>query len=357
MKIRFISTLFFSVTVLFLSGCGDKTDLSTFPITNNGNINISDTIYIQQYPIWSGFNKPEAVFAGNDQLIYVADTKNNSIVQMDVAGGRYGTYYFDNSVFPKKITQDGNFDLLVICDSVTVLDTTSLVIRLKVVQGGGVLNQSMPAKRLLTSLRPTPNSNKFRRFTGISIYPDNSYIITRTGPDDPLNIDAGNAILKVKGIDSVTSLVVLNGFQTSGNSFYSIEHVSSILTIKNSSTDFIITRSTQDTLNLNKVIYFEYNFTNGTFDPMFTSANQDIVNLKFGSPDAVTFDLNSSIFVIDSYRNHLYKFSNTGKLLPESFGDSTKFSHPKGISFFNKVVYIADTGNDRIVRYKLSTDN
>ena len=88
MKIRFISTLFFSVTVLFLSGCGDKTDLSTFPITNNGNINISDTIYIQQYPIWSGFNKPEAVFAGNDQLIYVADTKNNSIVQMDVAGGR-----------------------------------------------------------------------------------------------------------------------------------------------------------------------------------------------------------------------------------------------------------------------------
>lgn len=357
MKIRFLSFIFLFITILFFAGCGDRTDLSTFPITNNGNINISDTLYIQQYPVWTGFNKPEAVYAGTDQLIYVADTKNNGIVQMDVAGGRYGTFYFDNSVFPKKIAQDGNFDLLLICDSVTVLDTTSVIIRLKIVQGGGVLNQGTPAIRLLNSLRPTPNSSKLRRFTGISTYPDNSYIITRTGPDDPLNIDAGNAILKVKGIDSVSSLTVLNGFQTSGNSFYSIEHVSSILTIKNNATDFIITRSTQDTSNLNKVIYFEFNFTNGTYDPRFTSASQEIVNLKFGSPDAVAFDLNSSIFVIDSYRNHIYKFSSTGKLLTESFGDSTKFNHPKGISFFNKVVYIADTGNDRIIRFKLSTDN
>lgn len=357
MKKRFLALMLFFVTLLIIQGCGDKLDLSTFPITNNGNINISDTVYIQQYPVWTGFNKPEAVFAGLDQLIYVADTKNNSIVQMDVAGGRYGTYYFPGSVFPRKIAQDGNFDLLILTDSITTIDTTSVITRLKLVQGGGVLNQNTPAIRLLTSLRQTPNSNKFRRFTGISTYPDNSYIITRTGPDDPLNIDPGNTILVVKGIDSVTSVTVLSGFQTSGNSFYSVEHVSSVMTIKNNSTDFIITRSTQDTSNLNKVIYFEYNYTNGTFDPKFTSASQDIVNLKFGSPDAVTFDLNSSIFVIDSYRNHLFKFNSSGKLLKESFGDSTMFNHPKGISYFNKVIYIADTGNDRIIRFKLSTDN
>ena len=29
---------------------------------------------------------------------------------------------------------------------------------------------------------------------------------------------------------------------------------------------------------------------------------------------------------------------------------------PRGISVFNKIVYIADTGNDRVLRYKLSTD-
>jgi hypothetical protein len=358
-KMKFISlAISFAVltTVLFY-GCGDKVSLSDFPVTNNGTINVSDTVFVQQYPIWGGFNKPEAVFAGNDQLIYVADTKNSAVIQMDVAGGRYGTYFFNNNVFPKKISQDGKFDLLVICDSVTSLDTTSILFRLKVVDGGGVITQSTPVVRLLTSLKPTPNSNKFRKFTGISTYSDNTYIITRTGPEDPLNIDPGNAILKVSGIDSVTQITVVSGFQTSGNSFYSIDRVSSILTVKNIPPNFVISRSSQDTLNLNKVIYFEYNSVNGTFDPKYTSASQDIVSIKFGSPDAVAMDNNYSIYVIDSYRNYFYKFSSNGKLLKESFGGAAKFSNPKGITIFNKVVYIADTGNDRILRYKLSTDN
>ncbi|MFA5404435.1 MAG: hypothetical protein WC358_05835 [Ignavibacteria bacterium] len=354
MRIRFLISC---ILVLLYAGCGDRLDLSTFPIVNNGSINVSDTVYVLQGPIWTGFNKPEAVFAGNDQIIYVADTKNNRIVQMDVAGGKYGSYYFNSSVFPKKIAQDGNFDLLLICDSITIQDTTSIVFRLKVVTGGGVLNQNTPAVRLLTSLISTPSSNKFRKFTGISTYPDNSYLISRIGPEDPLNIDPGNALLKVKGIDSVKQLTVLNGFQTSGNSFYSIENISSALTIINSSTDFIITRSSQDTNRLNKVIYFEYNSVNGTYDPKYTSTSQDLVNMKFGSPDAIVMDANYAIYVIDSYRNHLFKFNNNGKLLRESFGDLTIFNNPKGISYFNKVVYIADTGNDRILRYKLSTDN
>lgn len=354
MKIRFLILIVFAV---IYSGCGDKLDLSTFPVTNNGTINISDTLYILQSPEWTGFNKPEAIYVGNDQIIYVADTRNNRIVQMDVAGGKYGSYTFNSSVFPKKLTQDGNFDLLVICDSLTIQDTTSIVFRLKVVSGGGVLNQNIPVRRLLTSLRPTPNTNKFRKFTGISAFPDNSYIITRIGPEDPLNIDPGNAILKVKGIDSVTQLSVVSGFQTSGNSFYSIENVASILTIKNSETDFIISRSTSDTSRLNKVIYFIYNSVNGSYDPKYTSSAEDLVNIKFGAPDAIVMDYNYSMYVIDSYRNHLYKFSSSGKLMKESFGDSTIFKNPKGISYFNKVVYIADTGNDRILRYKLSTDN
>jgi hypothetical protein len=354
MKIIYLISL---ILIFLYSGCGDKLDLSTFPVTSNGNINISDTVYVLQSPEWTGFNKPEAVFAGNDQIIYVADTKNNRIVQMVFNGAQYGYYYFNSSVFPRKISQDGNFDLLVICDSVSAQDTTSIVFRLKVVAGGGVISQSTPVYRLLTSMRPTPSSNKLRKFTGISTFPDNSYIISRTGPEDPLNIDPGNALLKIKGIDSLTQITVLNGFQTSGNSFYSIENVSSMLTIKNSSTDFIISRSSQDTSKLNKVIYFIYNSSNGTYDPKYTSTTEDIVNIKFGSPDAIVMDYNYSIYVIDSYRSHLYKFSSSGKLLKESFGDSTIFKNPKGISYYNKVIYIADTGNDRIVRYKLSTDN
>jgi len=354
-KIPVFSALIF-LSLLFY-GCGNKLDLSDFPVTSNGTVNISDTVYVQQYPVWGGFNKPEAIYAGSDQLLYVADTKNNLLIQMDVAGGRYGAYSFNNNVFPKKITQDGRFDLLVICDSVTSLDTISIVFRMKIVEGGGVITQSIPVVRLLNSLKPTPNTSKLRKFTGISTYADNTFLITRTGPEDPLNIDPGNAILKVAGKDSVTSLTVLSGFQTSGNSFYSIDKVSSVLTIKNNAPNFIISRSSQDTLNLNKAIYFEYNSTNGTYDPRYTSTSQDIVNIKFGSPDAIAMDNNYAIYIIDSYRNYFYKFNSSGKLLKESFGDASRFSNPKGITYFNKVVYIADTGNDRILRYKLSTEN
>jgi hypothetical protein len=56
----------------------------------------------------------------------------------------------------------------------------------------------------------------------------------------------------------------------------------------------------------------------------------------------------------------MYKFNNAGRLLPESFGNPegslSVFNNPKGISYFNKIIYIADTDNNRIVRYKLSTE-
>ncbi|MCX6160829.1 MAG: 6-bladed beta-propeller [Ignavibacteriae bacterium] len=74
----------------------------------------------------------------------------------------------------------------------------------------------------------------------------------------------------------------------------------------------------------------------------------------------MTQDNNLSVFVIDSYRNYLYKFNSAGKFMKESFGSfgtgDGKFINPKGVAFYNKVLYIADTGNNRIVRYKLSTD-
>jgi hypothetical protein len=262
-------------------------------------------------------------------------------------------------MYPNKITQDYNFDILVLSDSTTAIDTTTILHRFKLVNGGGLIGDARQIT-LLSSLYPTPNSNKYRKFTGISMFPDNSYIVTRTGPGDPIGIDPGNAIIKIKGIESVTQVDKLSGFQISGNSFYSIENSSGIVVTKNSSTDFILTRNTSDTVSLNKVIWFNYNYTSGAYDPKFTSPIQDLVNIKFGTPSGVTQDVNSNVFVIDALRNHLYKFNNAGRMLVESFGSygsgDKQFNSPMGVAHFSKVLYIADTQNNRIVRYKLSTD-
>ena len=351
--------LIISITTFTLIGCGDKLDLSLFPVTNNGTINVSDTIYILQSPIWTGFNSPEDIIVGNDQLIYVCDTKNNRIVQMDFAGDFISSRTFDANSYPRKISQDYNFDLLVLSDSTTAVDTITVLHRLKLVENGGLV-QNARIITLMTSLFPTPNTSKYRKYTGISMYPDNTYIVTRIGPGDPIGIDPGNAILKVRGIESVTNVEKLTGFQTSGNSFYSIENVSSIAVVNNSSSDFIITRNTSDTVSLNKVIWFIYNYTNGSFDPKFTSPVQDLVSIKFGTPYASVQDVNSNLYVVDALRNHLYKFNSSGKLMTESFGNygssDNQLNSPKGVAHYNKILYIADTKNDRIVRYKLSTD-
>lgn len=340
-----------------MTGCGDELSLDEFPITNNGNINISDTVYILQSPVWTGFNGPEDVHLGYEPMVYVADTRNNRIVQMDIAGGFIGQLEIYR---PRKISQDFNFDLLVIGDSVlSTSDTISILYRINtVITGGNISNASKIT--LLKSTYPTPNSSNQRKFTGVTTFMDNSYNIARTGPDDPFGIDPGNAILKVKGRNSVSSVTVLSGFQSSGNSFYSVEYISGITAVNNSSTDFIITRSTPDTTTLNKVIWFMYNTINGTYDPKYTSSSLGIVNTKFGEPSDVALDLNQNIIVIDSYRNYMYKFNNAGRLLPESFGNPegsfSVFNNPKGISYFNKIIYIADTDNNRVVRYKLSTE-
>jgi len=354
-----IKYLFLLSIIIMINGCGDKLDLSQFPITNNGNVNISDTVYILQSPVWTGFSSPQAIIVGNDQLLYVCDTKNNRIVQMDMAGNFISTRSLGNDLFPNKITQDYNFDILVLSDSVTTIDTISVLHRFKLVSGGGLIGNARQIT-LISSLYPTPNSNKFRKFTGISMYPDNSYILTRIGPGDPIGIDPGNAILKLKGIESVTHVDKLTGFQISGNSFYSIENTSNISVARNSTTDFIITRSISDTLSLNKVIWFNYNSSSGAYDPKYTSPVEDIVNTKFGTPSAVTQDANSNVYVIDALRNHLYKFNTAGMLRSESFGKygsgDGQFNSPMGLAHYNKVLYIADTKNNRIVRFKLSTD-
>ncbi len=348
-----------SFAIFLLNGCGDKLDLSLFPVTNNGTINISDTVYVLQTPIWTGFSSPEDIIVGNDQLLYVCDTKNNRIVQLDFAGNVVSSRTFDVNLYPRKVSQDYNFDLLVLSDSTTAIDTITVLHRLKLVENGGLVENARIIT-LLTSLYPTPNTSKYRKYTGVSMYPDNTYIITRIGPGDPIGIDPGNAILKVRGIETVTNVEKLTGFQTSGNSFYSIENVSSIYVVKNSSTDFILTRNTSDTVSLNKVIWFTYNYTNGSYDPKFTSPIQDLVSTKFGTPYASAQDVNSNIYVVDALRNHLYKFNSSGKLMTESFGifgsGDKQLNSPKGVTHYNQILYIADTKNDRIVRYKLSTD-
>jgi hypothetical protein len=356
-KIKYLSLAVLIFTSIIYWGCAEKLDLNSFPLTSNGNpVTSSDTSYVQQTPVWTGFNAPEDVIVGKEPLIYVADTKNDRIVQLDLSGVEIGSLPVKN---PIALAQDNNFDILVIADTVlaSTNDTLSVLYRIKLVSVGGIITNGS-LLRLLSSDYPTPLSSRKRRFSGVSIYPDNSILVSRRGPDNTSSIDPDNAILKCKGTNSVT-VELFTGFQVTGNGVYSIDRVSSVSAIGNNNFDFALTRNT--TQSGFKAEWFEYDNVNGAFNPRFLpEGNPDILKVEFGLPEDITTDPNKNIFIIDAGKDSLYKFNSSGKLLRESFGGTgsgdNQFKNPKGVAFFNRTVYIADTGNNRILRYKLSTD-
>jgi DNA-binding beta-propeller fold protein YncE len=111
-----------------------------------------------------------------------------------------------------------------------------------------------------------------------------------------------------------------------------------------------------------KVQWAVYDDIEGTYMPKFTpESNVDLLkNNLFSQPAAITIDDYSNIYVIDAQKDSLYKFSGNGMLKSESFGGHgsslTQFSGPMGVAFFYKTLYICDSGNNRILRFILSTD-
>lgn len=88
--------------------------------------------------------------------------------------------------------------------------------------------------------------------------------------------------------------------------------------------------------------------------------NIDFLKINhFKQPSGVTLDPSGNLFVVDAGTDSLYRFSSRG-LERYSFGGTgsgdKQFRQPYGEAFFDKTIYVADKGNNRIVRFKLSSD-
>lgn len=97
---------------------------------------------------------------------------------------------------------------------------------------------------------------------------------------------------------------------------------------------------------------------------------------KFTAPTGVTIagDGTKYLFVTDAAKDTLYQFTIDGlegvkpnvlsssKLVKVSFGNDKKskngalFNRLRSVAYADKIVYLADAGNRRIIRYKLTTD-
>jgi hypothetical protein len=344
------------VLISLFSGCTDRSSIDPFLALEGTTYAVGDTSYLEIYPPFQqGFFCPTALLSGKDQLLYVADTRNNRVVMMDVAGGYLGECHINQ---PTALAQDYKLDLLV--GGVDSATGAGAIYRIHLFAAS---HQMDSAK--ITIVR-RESSHPQRRFVGIGIMPGSQYLAARTGTDNSSSIDPDTRIMWFDTSD--TYLTPITDLTTgSGSGINYIDHLSGFTTYPNSSDFIVLQRKINGGAVDYGAIYMKYSqsadFQGWTvpssFDPAQSSA--DFIHLKqYIYPFGVTIDSKRlDVFITDVAQDSVFKFTSKGVHKKESFGKFTtgnRMLSPTGIAFYDKTLYVADSTKNCIFRFKLSTD-
>ncbi len=348
-KMKNFQYLLSIATIIFIFGCGgERFPLPQQPEGFPTQSVVSDTSYIQIKPDWDllngyNFNQPKDILLGREPLIYVADTGNDRILMLDLSGNLIGqSLPIEN---PIALTQDSKMRLL-------IMNNTNKIYRIDLVSYNHQISTA-PVEIVYEEV-----DNPDRQYTGIAAILDIAfqqtvinYYVTATGIDKKDN----QVLIFPEEFDTRFPNAI--PLEPNGLGILSASLPSGISGFRDFNSDFIFCMIGDNSFKVQWLTTTEFGFTTrlnpaqGNFDLFIPG--------KFSRPEDVTVDLVGSIYVIDAELNHLFKFSSQGDEL-QSFGESgsndNQFLNPHGVAYFNNTVYVADTGNNRIVRFKLSTD-
>lgn len=400
-----------AVALVFFIGCeesifGEKapdigSEFPSLPPTDTKPIE-----FIQLAPVWTGFNHPEDVMVGYDELIYVADTYNNRVVQLDVNGTVLGSI---SILRPVAIAQDRKLDLLVAARIDTNVGGQAIslacIYRVNLYAVNHRLSNATakpvvihPSYILGRTLRISDSS---QYFTGVATLADNSYYVTRTGPSNNDIAQPGgpdNNILAFKSDDKLetplTSYLTATGTgKASANILTGITTYAvppqranvdtrrGFITCLKGENSFRV-QGMRHSSGRDDIAYLpdpelEFNDTTVARRLLYDADPTDgILQSIFQQPEDVTYTADRGyILVVDSGTDSLYQFTSNGieGILPPTFSTERKniivsfggagsgvkqFNDPMGVAYYqpNRIVLVADAGNNRIVRFKLTID-
>ena len=352
--------VFIGVMVIILS-CADKFDLTQID-PGDDNVNVGgDTVFVLLNPVWEGYNKPQDVMVGREPFIYVADTENDRIVMLNLAGEILGIRSIKR---PVALAQDHRLNLIVVAQFDTLVgggtQTFSAVFKLDLVSVQHQIGIA-PITRLL------PRAEDLNRpeleYTGACVFANNIFYVARKGPNNTSFIDPDNSILLFvpkdffrEGAEGDTLVGRVPNIDPLGQGPVSAYDISSLTSFNDQSIDIIITLTGGTSFKSN---WLHYQITPidqryvSNFSP--SSGLDFMIPNRFEQPEGSAIDNFGNIYIADAGKDSVYKFNSFGDEL-ESFGGPDYFSQPHGVAHFNKTLYVADTGNNRILRFSLSTD-
>ncbi len=360
MKMKKSLMILFSV-FLFLQGCDNKFNVDQLVTPNSGGGNIGgDTVYVALNPSWEGFNNPQDIMVGKEPFIYIADTDNDRVVMLNLDGQVLGTR---NIKKPIALAQDYKLNLFICAELDTVvsgqLKTLSAVFKLNMVEANNNISNA-PAKMVLPRSNSDVN-NPDRKYTGVAVFYNNSYYVTRTGPNNSTLIDPDNSILSfvvkklADGTEKDSLIGRVGNIDPIGAGVLSAYGLSSILSFNKTNYDVITTLTGNTNFKVQWLHFVETRDYTGYQNYISPQSSEIMYPNRFIKPEGVTLDDAQNIIVADIEKDSVYRFNPFGDLL-QSFGGSDIFNQPAGVAFFNKTLYIADSGNNRILRFILSTD-
>lgn len=241
--------------------------------------------------------------------------------------------------------------------------------------------------------------------TGLTVMADNSIYVTRNGPRNdnsqvaaPDNVVLELSPISVNGVPTsrMRNTRQIRSLSPTTPSLLSAIEVSDIQGViappqRDTFTDqrdFVIAQAGQDIEIPFRILWVDVEETvNGTeFNSRPEFLQQDTSRasgflyepFKFQKPSgiAIAGDNTQFLFVVDEIQNMLYQFQPNGeegvdppsgasaeqsrKKIIVSFGgfgtDAKQFNQPSGVAYFDRIVYVVDKGNNRISRFKLTSD-
>jgi DNA-binding beta-propeller fold protein YncE len=340
--------IYFVILILFLifSACGRRIKLPTN--VPHGSVGTPDTTYVPVVPAWTTageipFKHPQDVHVGFDGYIYIADTGNDRIVKLDVGGNFIDQYSGVKS--PSGVSQDQLLRLL-------VTGGNTIYIKLRDKQtfdslyAGGLVYIPIPPIPPDTTIRVDTVETKYE---AIAPDPRPAYFYSTFFVCDYTRKEIQRFVFYEPNILYNLGEEIPTGFRLSE-------------TWKPTGLFTYLSGEKIRLLFSQELSYYSVQLLDGDdLTPLIpqTDSSQIYWQGTFGLAEDVVVDEYENIFVVDSEKNQVHKFSRNGVRIL-SFGKEgtgeKEFQSPKGIAYANKIVYVADTGNNRILRFMLSTD-